>query len=206
VFKKAVLMLAFVLVCGTTHAENLRVELGAGFNHGVLDADDSFSSWDVDGSIGTGRGYTLSARFWKDKIYYDWLSLGALYNFRQNNMNFDVDSDEHSDGEGSATLTANDFIFCVGARGDYAELSPYAYCGVGVSYYDISASTSGFEGYSSGETFAPTLVAGFGMDYDITDRYYVGAEMSYTYSFGDIVDVDVQHSSLGFLFKTGINF
>ena len=30
--------------------------------------------------------------------------------------------------------------------------------------------------------------------------------MSYTYSFGDIVDVDVQHSSLGFIFKTGINF
>lgn len=202
------LTLALALVLSFTAlaaAEDWRLEGGIGLNYGQAGSrDENIHGTEVDGSIGTGNGFTGAVNLWKDKMLADWFSLGAAYSFRSNKMNYHTTKSGTSERI-NTDITMNDFQIKAAARKNDGDIHPYIGAGLGFSYLNakISGSNTSEE---RGETFAPTVSAFVGYDYDINDTYYTGLDVAYTYSTGEVVGVRVYHNTLGAMLKLGVKF
>jgi hypothetical protein len=206
-FLTLTLALALVLsFSALAAAEDWRLEGGLGLNYGQAGArDENVNGTKMDGSIGTGNGFTGAVTLWKDRMLADWFSLGAAYSFRSNKMSY------HTTGSGGTSqrlntdIMMNDFQIKAAARKNDGDIHPYIGAGLGLSYLNAKISqTSSSE--ERGETFAPTISAFVGYDYDINETYYTGLDVAYTYSTGEVVGVRVYHNTLGAMLKLGVKF
>ncbi|EGB15098.1 hypothetical protein DND132_1892 [Pseudodesulfovibrio mercurii] len=206
-FLTLTLALALVLsLSALAAAEDWRLEGAVGLNYGEAGArDENINGTEVDGSIGTGNGFTGAVNLWKDRMFADWFSLGAAYSFRSNKMNYHTTGSGGTSQRMNTDIMMNDFQIKAAARKNDGDIHPYIGAGLGFSYMNGKISVDGGS-QERGETFAPTLSAFVGYDYDINETYYTGLDVAYTYSTGEVVGIQVYHNTLGAMFKLGMKF
>ena len=193
-------------------ASPYRLEVGAGYSFSLFKED---VSEPVEGTfltatlteINTGSGPTASAAFWVDGVIRDNFSVGIEYNY----SGFSPDATVRFSAprrsrdvtrEADATLH-NGFINAAYRQND-GDLHPYAGLGLGLGYAKI-----GLDGIvANGEVGTVTggLQGFIGIDYDLTEQFYVGANSRLYYVDGRIIGTDLQFLELQLFGKLGVRF
>lgn len=193
-------------------ASPYRLEVGGGYSFSLFKED---VSEPVEGTfltatlteIETGSGPTASAAFWVDGLVRDNFSLGFEYNysgfspeatvrFSTRRRNRDVTQ------EIDATLH-NGFINAAYRQND-GDLHPYAGLGIGLGYAKLDL--DGIVANGEVGTVTGGLQGFIGIDYDVTEQFYIGANSRLYYIDGRLIGTDLQFLELQLIGKVGVRF
>ena len=206
-------LLLLILGCvAQPAAADYRAEVGAGYSFSLFKQD---VAEPVEGSVltatltevETGNGPTASVAFWVDNVARDNFSLGFEYNYSgfDPEVTVRLSTPRRSRdivGAGKARLH-NGFINAA-YRINEGTWHPYVGLGLGLGYAKISLDnvvTSGEVGTVTGG------IQGFaGVDYGVTEKFYVGANARLYYIDGRIIGTDLQFLELQLLGKLGVRF
>lgn len=212
------MLLGFLTFQTTAHSAEWRAELGLGAHGGDPEVSFSGATDDLD----TDTGYAITGQIWADGITEKapWLTMGLQY--------LRLDDSDFSEA-GSATVlgvtltgqfdldpTLDGFLVNAAYRKPDGKFHPMIGGGVGVAHASVDASAVGaitvngqtFVGAGSVDdddtNFAWQMFAGF--DYDVTDKAYVGASVSYFGTDATLFGADVEFRNLIGMARVGYKF
>lgn len=200
------------------NAYDVRVEGQFGMSTGDPEIEVSGTSQDLD----TDTGYSFGGGLWIDNFYDPNYSIGIQYNRLE-----DGDYEESAGGlflgvPVTAKLTIENeidifmFNFIVrdndGSYFNNSAFHPYLGGGIGFAKVDattdlsITVGTTTFAANSSDDdtAFAGQFLGGF--DYDITEQFYIGANVSYTLTSVDLYGADVDYDLFRAMGVIGFKF
>ena len=199
----------------------MRAELGIGAHGGDPDIEFAGQS----DSLDVDTGAALAAGIWFDKVASkkiggDWLSVGVQYQRLQ-------DSDFSESGSGTilgATITGtldlepeiDAFMVNAALRQNEGKFHPYIGGGIGIAQSSVDAALS-LTVTVNGQTFvgagtvddSDTALAGqffAGVDYDVTEKIYLGANVKYFLTDATLFDADVEFRTLAGMAVVGYKF
>lgn len=161
-------------------------------------------------------GPAYGATVWFDRIWWEDFSLGVQYLHARTgggaSRTFLANRPLATTIGGGADVDINTLFFNAAWRRNQGKIHPYVGLGVGLGLAKVEASViatlpSGeVRGRAFTEEFQGGVQAFAGIDYDITDRFYVGASARAYYVDGRPVDIDFQLLNYSLLFNFGVRF
>ncbi len=195
--------------------QSFRIDGGIGLAD--LDADAEFNKASHNFNFDEGLG--LGVNLWVDKVGKDWLSLGLGYSRSNNDWGYSSAGTIFGGTyAGTATLdaTTDTLLANIAARKNSGKVHPYVGVGAGMAHTDVDATLSATLTVN-GRTWRAAGSAndnhtGFawqvfgGLDYDITDKIYIGGRASYLRADADVFAASVVDEVTTFLAVVGIKF
>ena len=163
-----------------------------------------------------GDGPAYGASVWFDRVWWEDFSLGVQYLHAETSggasRTFLANRPLATTLGGGADVDINTLFFNAAWRKNQGQIHPYVGFGIGVGFAKIDASV--FASLPGGQVrargFTEELQGGVqafaGLDYDISDRFYIGASARAYYVDGRPVDIDLQLLNYSLLFNLGVRF
>lgn len=201
------------IVGGAADAAEFRVQAGAGYAFSGLKED---VSEPIEGTLltatlenlDTGNGPAAGAAFWVDDWLGENVSVGAEYLYASfepratigltgiggRKTSFDLDAD----------AALHTFFVNAAWRQHDGDWHPYAGGGLGFGFFHLDLRNDRIDGKLDGPHAG--VQAFIGLDYDLTERFYVGANARAYYVDGRIIDLDVRFLAVQLMANVGVRF
>ena len=217
-FSTLAVLFSFLTIQATAQSAEWRAELGLGAHGGDPEISFAGESEDLD----TDTGFAVTGQLWADGVTEKapWLTMGLQY-LRLDDADF---SEAASGTVLGATITGqldldptlDGFLVNVAYRKPDGKFHPMIGGGIGVAKASVDASVvatitvNGQTFIAAGDAddddtnFAWQMFAGF--DYDVTDKAYVGATVSYFGTDAALFGADVEFRNLVGIARVGYKF
>jgi hypothetical protein len=202
-------------------AADWRIELQGGWNGALTSYQSQELIKGSDFTIGIedlklGDGPAYGASVWFDRVWWEDFSFGVQYLHTETSggasRTFLANMPLATTLGGGVDVDINTLFFNAAWRRNQGTIHPYVGLGLGVGVAKVEASVFALlpdgqvRSRAATEEFQGGIQAFAGIDYEISERFYVGASARAYFVDGRPVDVDLQLLNYSLLFNVGVRF